>query len=138
MLCAGWTFPTPDGKAHFTPVALPETARQDGMFALSTRRGKQFNSMVQERVDALTGAGREAVLMNPADAAKLGVGDGDPVLLKSHAGQMRARVIVAPVTPGNLQVHWPEGEVLIDRSTRSPVAGIPDYNAQVTVERSIP
>jgi len=38
------------------------------------------------------------------------------------------------VTPGNLQVHWPEAEGLIDRRRRSPQAGIPDYNARVTVE----
>jgi hypothetical protein len=32
-------------------------------------------------------------------------------------------------------VHWPEGEVLIDRRRRSPQAGIPDYNAIVRAER---
>jgi hypothetical protein len=37
--------------------------------------------------------------------------------------------------PGNLEVHWPEGEVLIDRRRRSPQAGIPDYNAIVRAER---
>jgi hypothetical protein len=42
---------------------------------------------------------------------------------------------VAPVTPGNLQVHWPEAEGLIDRRRRSPQAGIPDYNAVVTLEK---
>jgi hypothetical protein len=39
------------------------------------------------------------------------------------------------VTPGNLQVHWPEAEGLIDRRRRSPQAGIPDYNAVVTLEK---
>jgi hypothetical protein len=38
---------------------------------------------------------------------------------------------VAPMRPGNLEVHWPEGEVPIDRRRRSPQAGIPDYNAIV-------
>jgi hypothetical protein len=37
--------------------------------------------------------------------------------------------------PGNLEVHWPEGNVLIDRRRRSPQAGIPDYNAVVRVEK---
>ena len=37
---------------------------------------------------------------------------------------------------GNAQVHWPEGNVLLDRHARSPEAGVPDYNAWVTVERA--
>jgi anaerobic selenocysteine-containing dehydrogenase len=102
---------------------------------LSTRRGKQFNSMVHEQADGLTGAERDAVLMSQADAERLGLGNGEAVLLRSAHGEFRGRVYVAPVTPRNLQVHWPEAEGLIDRSRRSPQAGIPDYNAVVTVER---
>lgn len=135
-LCLGWTFPTPDGRAHFSAVTPPPAHRPDGTFVVATRRGKQFNSMVHENRDALTGAVREAVLMNPRDAARLGVIDGDEVLLASDFGSMTGRVYTAPVTPGNLQVHWPEGEVLIDRARRSPVADIPDYNAVVTVTRA--
>ena len=101
---------------------------------VATRRGKQFNSMVHERADPLTGAVREAVLMNPADADRLGLADGDPVILTSASGKLRGRVLRAPITPGNLQVHWPEGEVLLDRRKRSPQADMPDYNAVVTVE----
>jgi hypothetical protein len=33
-------------------------------------------------------------------------------------------------------VHWPEGTVLIAGDVRSAEAGIPDYNARVTVERA--
>ncbi len=93
--------------------------------------------MVHERRDPLNGALREAVLMNPADADRLGFADGDPVLLASATGQLRGRVLRAPVTPGNLQVHWPEGEVLIDRTRRSPQAKMPDYNAVVRVTREV-
>lgn len=132
-LCAGWTFPTQDGKAHFSVVGLPAVNRPDGSYIVATRRGKQFNSMVHERRDALTGAVREAVLMNPADADRHGFADGDRILLISATGELPGRVLRAPVAPGSLQVHWPEGEVLIDRSVRSPQAGIPDYNAVVTV-----
>jgi anaerobic selenocysteine-containing dehydrogenase len=89
---------------------------------------------VQERKDSLTCAPREAVLMNPDDADRLGLADGDPVMLRSDAGSLPGRVLRAPLTPGNLQVHWPEGEVLLDRSRRSPQARIPDYNAVVRVE----
>ena len=133
-LCAGWRFPTPDGRARFSVVGVPRVEVPEGMFVCATRRGKQFNSMVHERVDALTGAGREAVLMNPDDARALGVRDGDAVTLRSEAGRYTGRVLVAPVQPRTLQVLWPEGSVLIDRRRRSPQAGIPDYNALVRVE----
>jgi molybdopterin-dependent oxidoreductase alpha subunit len=134
-LCWGWTFPTPDGKAHFSVVEPPTVDLPEGTFLLATRRGKQFNSMVQGASDPITGAAREAVLMNGVDARQLGLEHGEPVLLTSEFGEYRGRVCVAPMRPGNLEVHWPEGEVLIDRRRRSPQAGIPDYNAIVRVAR---
>lgn len=45
-------------------------------------------------------------------------------------------MLIADLRPGNLQVHWPEAEVLIDRRRRSPKSYIPDYNAIVRVERA--
>ncbi len=135
-LCFGWKFPTSDGRAHFSVVPLPKLERPEGKFVVSTRRGKQFNTMVQERRDALTGAERESVLINRADADRLGLADGTRVVLTSAAGSMRGRVLRAPITPGNLEVHWPEGQVLIDRRVRSPQAVIPSYNAVVTVSEA--
>jgi molybdopterin-dependent oxidoreductase alpha subunit len=134
-LCANWNFPTPDGKAHFTPVSLPGNAIPDGHFAVSTRRGKQFNSMVHEAKDALTGAMRDAVLMNAEDAGELGLREGDPIILRSDAGEYRGAVHTAPIARRNLQIHWPEGNVLLDHTRRSPESGVPDYNTYVTIER---
>lgn len=134
-LCAGWRFATADGKAHFFPVPLPATEVPEGMFAVATRRGKQFNSMVHAAKDAITGAIREAVLMNPADAAALGLAEGDEIVLRNEIGEYRGRVTMAPVKPRNLQIHWPEGNVLIDHGRRSPASHVPDYNALVRVER---
>jgi anaerobic selenocysteine-containing dehydrogenase len=135
-LCAGWKFPTADGKAHFSVVRLPTLAQPEGTFRVATRRGKQFNSMVLEQVDPSNQAVREAVLVSRADAERLGLANGDPVVLHSDAGEYRGRVHIAPVTPGSLQVHWPEGQVLIDRRRRSPQAGIPDFNAFCTLEQA--
>ena len=132
-LCAGWSFPTADGKAHFSPVAIPEPVPEDGLLALTTRRGKQFNSMVQENRDALTGAVREAVLISLEDARRLGIADGGEVVVRSAEGRMSGRAVLAPIAPGNVQVHWPEGNVLLS-ARRSQEAGIPDYNARVSVE----
>jgi molybdopterin-dependent oxidoreductase alpha subunit len=134
-LCSGWKFPTSDGKAHFSVVEPPMNELPEGTFLVATRRGKQFNSMVQGASDPITGAVREAVLMSGDDARQLGLEHGDPVLLTNEFGEFRGRVCVAPMRPGNLEVHWPEGEVLIDRRRRSPQAGIPDYNAIVRAER---
>jgi molybdopterin-dependent oxidoreductase alpha subunit len=134
-LCADWRFPMPDGKARFSAVRPPKVELVPGQFMVATRRGKQFNSMVHESVDSLNGAEREAVLISRVDAERVGVANGDEVLLRSAVGEFRGKATVAPVTPGSLQIHWPEGLALIDRKVRSPQAGIPDYNAAVTLER---
>lgn len=125
-------FPTPDGRARFSslPVAgsLPSPRLK-----LSTRRGKQFNSMIESSRDPLTGARRDDVLMSKLDADRIGVTNGDQVVLRSPAGQMHARCLIAPIAPGNLQVHWPEGNVLIERGISDEECGIPDFNTEVEV-----
>jgi molybdopterin-dependent oxidoreductase alpha subunit len=179
-LCAGWKFPTPDGKAHFRAVPLPAAppgqaapeTRQGGLcpsggasasggvpggvqralgigavqdvnarvagsarFIVSTRRGKQFNSLVYADVDPINGAPRDAVLMSCEDAAELQVRQNDRVLLKNEIGQFEGRVFLAPIARGNLQIHWPEGNVLIRRGVTDPAGGVPDYNSRVSVQR---
>ncbi|NMG18368.1 FdhF/YdeP family oxidoreductase [Brasilonema bromeliae] len=133
-LCFGWNFPTADGKAHFAVVSRGERELPEGCFLVATRRGKQFNSMVQERKDAITGAVREAVLINEVDAKHFGLNDGDVVILTNELGNLKGKVYTAPIKPGNLQVHWPEGNVLLDKSKRSR-EGVPDYNAVVRLEK---
>ncbi|MEH2306630.1 FdhF/YdeP family oxidoreductase [Nostoc sp.] len=133
-LCFGWNFPTPDGKAHFGVLLPRQRELPEGYFLVATRRGKQFNSMVQERKDAITGAVREAVLINAADAALLDLKDGDKVILKNELGELFCQVYIAPIQSGNLQVHWPEGNVLLDKSKRS-LEGVPDYNAIARLEK---
>ncbi len=132
-LCADGVFPTPDGKARFLPVAPARRERPDQRFVLSTRRGKQFNSMVFAEKDPLTGAGRDAVLVDAEDARTLGVRDGAPVLLRSDHGEMEATVHLAPIRPGNVQVFFPEGNVLLPRGRLDPESGVPDYNALVEI-----
>ncbi|MEU6778042.1 FdhF/YdeP family oxidoreductase [Nonomuraea angiospora] len=132
-LFADGRFQTPDGLGRFSAVRPPVLKRPDGAFMVATRRGKQFNSMVHERRDGFNGAMREAVLMSEYDADRLGLPDGAPVELRSGERTYRGKILRAPLMPGNLQIHWPEGNVLLDESRRSPDARIPDYNALVTV-----
>ncbi len=134
MIGAGWNFKTDDGRAHFTLPELPPVPDDDDRLRLSTRRGKQFNSMIQEHMDALTGAVRESVLVSEADAVRLGLRDGEKVVVRSDLGEMHATVLIAAIKPGNVQMHWPEANVLIEAGRRSPQAKIPDYNAWVTIE----
>ncbi len=135
-LCAGGRFPTPDGRGRFSPLDPPMHDLPPGAFVLSTRRGKQFNSMVHAAVDPLTGAVRDAVLIDPADAAGLGVAAGDRVRLRSDTGSYDGTVTLARLPAGTVQVHWPEGNVLIADGAdhREPLSKVPDYNAVVTVE----
>ncbi len=135
-LCENWVFPTEDGKAHFLPVPLPHRKMPEGTFYVSTRRGKQFNSMVHAEKDAITGAVRDAVFMNGNDAAERQLSEGDVITLRNSNGTYRGRVKIVDIAPRNLQVMWPEGNVLLHRQKRSPESGVPDYNAYVTVEKA--
>ena len=67
----------------------------------------------------------------------LGVADGDPITLTQRR---RAASTAGPSSCGlparTLQVHWPEGNVLLAAGAahREPPSRVPDYNAVVTVE----
>lgn len=128
------SFPTPDGKGHFSAVELPPANGQSGRFILTTRRGKQFNSILLAEVDPLTGAGRNDILMSAEDAKRLGLATGDEVVLRNDLGEFRGRIRIDRVKPGCLQAHWPEVNALIP-SGRLDASGVPDYNATVEVLR---
>ena len=136
-LCEGWVFPTPDGKAHFS-TAMPahEAPIGAGRFRLSTRRGKQFNSMVWRERDPLTGAARDALFLSAEDAADLGVAEDDPVDVRADGHAVRARAHIAPIRKGNVQMFWPEGNALIAAGRRDPASGVPDYNAVVEIKKA--
>ncbi len=138
MLCADRTFPTADGKAHFqsvAPLRRPVSAEGD-TFLLSSRRGKQFNSMIQAVRDPLTGAERDHVFISPADAERLGLATGDRLSLRSSVGEYAGRAFVADVAEGTLQGHWPEVNVLIPSGAVDADGGVPDYNAEVRLLRA--
>jgi len=154
-LCDEGRFATADGRAHFKAVPLPPRKRDvpaagsgangpapapgrtsgSRDFVVSTRRGKQFNTLIYDAVDPLTGAPREAVFMNPEDAEALTLRTGDRVALVNGTGRYEGIVFPAPIARGNLQVHWPEGNVIIPMGRVDAVGGVPDYNAVVRLER---
>jgi molybdopterin-dependent oxidoreductase alpha subunit len=123
---------TPDGKGHFTAMELPEERVPEGRFMLATRRGKQFNSIINANVDPITGAGRDAILMSSEDAERLGLNDGDSITLRNELGHFHGRVKIDRIKPGSLQAHWPEINVLVPAGRLDP-SGVPDYNATVEI-----
>ena len=124
--------PTPDGKGHFSAVELPEERTPEGRFLLSTRRGKQFNSIINAEIDPLTGARRNDILISPEDANRLALRTGDAITLRNELGEFHGRVRIDRVKPGCLQAHWPEINVLI-AAGRLDASGVPDYNTTVEV-----
>jgi molybdopterin-dependent oxidoreductase alpha subunit len=152
-LYADGRFATPDGKAHFSPVSAGRGARAaatnrqavdsslsgerlqpEPTFVVSTRRGKQFNSMVQRERDPLTGAARGDVLISREDLHRLRIAAGTAVRLRSADGVFEGRLREAPIRSGNLEVHWPEGNGLLSGTRIDADSLEPDYNAVVTLE----
>lgn len=140
-LFEGGRFLTPNGRAHFQPVRPPgldpdpvaeEEARRYP-FVLCTRRGKQFNSMVQKHRDQLTGADRDHIFVHPDDARALGLAQDAPLVLESPRARFEGRAFLAPVARGTLQGFWPEVNPLLESGRRDPEAGVPDYNARVRI-----
>ena len=134
-LCSDGAFPTPSGRGRFSVVEPPASTVPPGRFLATTRRGKQFNSIVWSDTDPLTGATRDAVYLCPDDALELGVDDGDRVVLRSETGELRARVHLARLPRRTVQVHWPEGNRLLPGGPahREPGSRIPDYQAVVEI-----
>ena len=133
-LCDGGDFPTPDGRAHFAvgrAAGAPDRPR--GASCCSTRRGKQFNSMVctRSRPAHRRGARRAVHLRRGRAAARRrGRRRGARALRVRRDAGARARR--ARSAPGNVQVFFPEGNALI-RAGERDASGVPDYNAVVEV-----
>jgi anaerobic selenocysteine-containing dehydrogenase len=146
-LCANGRFETADGKAHLRAPELPpdsphlgnrEKTGDAATFKVSTRRGKQFNTLIYAETDPLTGADRDAIFMNHDDANRLGLQNGEAITLVNNLGSYEGRVFLAEIAPGNLQVMWPEGNVIIRRGVVDAGGGVPDYNALARVTRRSP
>ncbi len=137
-LCADRRFETSDGKAHFAIVRPPSLGEADpvGTFIIATRRGKQFNSMIQLDRDPLTGAERDHIFVSPADAKRLELERDDAVVVRNEYGAFLGRAFPADVAIGTLQGHWPELLSLIPNGRVDPQGGVPDYNARVTLEKA--
>ena len=127
-------FATPSGRARFHAVEPPaERGLKEGELYLSTRRGRQFNSMVHDRRDALTGLERSDLLMNAEDGSARGIGEGDRVVVSSPVSQVELVARFGPIKAGNVEAHWPECMELLPWSL-DPDSGEPEYGVRVQIE----
>ncbi len=104
----------------------------EGFFLLTTRRGRQFNSILLGPNDPLTGARRDDIIMSQEDAERLGFHNGDSITVRNRVGEFRGQVKIDRIKPGCLQAHWPEVNVIIPAG-RLDQSGVPDYNTVVEV-----
>jgi molybdopterin-dependent oxidoreductase alpha subunit len=124
----------PEGRARLSIVKIPRIDVPEGRFLLTTRRGKQFNSLSYGKADPLTGGERGDVLLDPRDLRRLGLSDGDAVDIVSKFGAMAGQARSGPCRRQHAQAFFPEANVLLARSY-DPESGEPDYATVVEVRR---
>ncbi|MFC4321597.1 FdhF/YdeP family oxidoreductase [Litchfieldia salsa] len=135
-LCEDGICPTKDGKGNLVPVDIPDLNKLNGEFYLTTRRGKQFNSMVYSEKDSFNRAGRYDVLMNVDDAKSLSISEGESVVVYNKHGVFTGNARFIDIARGNLEVHFPEGNFLLPKGIYEKLAKIPSYNVAVKVEKA--
>jgi hypothetical protein len=62
------------------------------------------------------------------------VSEGAKVRLRSDFGIFGGRLRRAPIKSGNLEVHWPEGNVLLSPAAIDPDSMEPSDDVLVTIE----
>jgi molybdopterin-dependent oxidoreductase alpha subunit len=114
-------FETTLGKAIFTVHPLPRhDLGSDRLLMMTIRSHDQYNTTVYGLDDRYRGirGGRRVVFMNPKDASRRGMTEGDVVDITSHAedGERTARrFVVVPyrIPPGCCATYFPEANVLV-------------------------
>ncbi|MBU9719975.1 MULTISPECIES: FdhF/YdeP family oxidoreductase [Bacillaceae] len=135
-LCEGGICPTEDGRGNLLPIQVPELRKPEGHFYVTTRRGKQFNSMIYSERDPNNNADRYDVLIHKDDAREIGVSDGEAVVVYNKFGVFHGRAKYDRTRRGNISLYWPEGNVVIPKGVYEEHAGIPEYNTAVIVEKA--
>ncbi|UZJ77548.1 FdhF/YdeP family oxidoreductase [Fictibacillus sp. KU28468] len=135
-LCEGGICPTENGRGRLFAIDLPEQRQGKGEFTITTRRGKQFNSMVYHKTDPFNQASREDVLLHLKDVLELGLREGESVVVYNRHGLFRGRVKIADIKRRNAALYWPEANCLIPKGVYERSAGIPEYNSGALIEKA--
>jgi assimilatory nitrate reductase catalytic subunit len=132
-------FFTPDARARFVfegPRALPEPVDEDFPLLLLTGRGSSAEWHTGTRTGRsdilrkLHGDG-SPIEIHPDDAARLGLSDGERVVVESRRGSVTVRAFVTPNVPVGvvfLAMHAPEANALTHASF-DPYSRQPSYKA---------
>jgi anaerobic selenocysteine-containing dehydrogenase len=122
---ADLAFPTPSGKIEIASAAaeadghprLPQPTAdprpKSGLFRLlSPASVWLMNSSYNEDPKVAEKLGSESVTLNPADAARLGLQDGDTVIAANETGRLEMRLGVADIVPPGVALshksRWPK------------------------------
>jgi anaerobic selenocysteine-containing dehydrogenase len=109
-------FATPDGHARFHVTPLPDVCNGAEFRLMTMRSEGQFNTIVYEEEDVYRGTRRrDVVLMAAEDAARVGVGDDERVVVETETGRLEVSVVIAPIRARNLAMYYPEANVLVPR-----------------------
>jgi len=142
-------FPTPDGKARFHVVHHRDAAElpdDEYPYRLTTGRSRaHYQSGTQtRRTKALLDAEPEpAVEVHPDLAARLGVGDGADLLLRTRRGSARMRVrLTSTIRPDTVfaPFHW-AGEQTINDLTNpalDPASRMPEFKVCAVELTAVP
>jgi anaerobic selenocysteine-containing dehydrogenase len=140
------------GPVHVMP-ALPdhwrviEDADAARPFRLATSPARNFlNSSFTEMPTSRAREGRPEVMIHPADAAALGIADGEEVVLGNARGEVRLNArLFAGVCPGVLVAEsiWPNAayrdgrgiNTLTSADSIAPLGGAPFHDSSVWVRR---
>ena len=127
-------FPTKTGKANFTAAPVEYPHLPAGRLLLQTLRSHdQYNTTIyglDDRYRGITG-GRRVVMVNPEDAAELGLADGsytDLVGEWKDGVERRApgfRVVHYPTACGCAAAYYPETNVLVPLDSTADTSNTP-------------
>ena len=114
-------FRTANGRARFTVHSLPHHALRDGELLMMTIRSHdQYNTTIYGLDDRYRGVkgGRRVIFMNPADALRLGVQQGERVTIVSESGGTRREasgftVVPYDIPPRCAATYFPEANALV-------------------------
>jgi anaerobic selenocysteine-containing dehydrogenase len=111
------SFATESGRAVAHVIPLPSPIAGSDEFALMTLRSEgQFNSVVYDEEDLYRGnTRRDVVMINAADAARLGVSEGDQVSVSSEIGSMNVRIAIVEISQGSAAMYYPEANAIVPR-----------------------
>ncbi len=136
-------FPTPDGRARLVPVAPPAVAPPLAAWPLTLNTGRyrdHWHTMARTGRSPRLARHREEPLVeiNPADAVRLGIGDGNLARVSTSQGSSVFRAAVTPTQrAGDLfvPIHWTDATAsggragLLPRDLTDPHSGQPGFKA---------